>query len=125
MNHYPLIGISGSISKTEKEMSIQTCYTNALMKAGALPVLLCPRMDDAMLRQCLNGLDGLLLAGGNAGTEAHPIETARMILRMAGCIKEEITAVASMNTDELPAKDDLPALEQLRQEAARLNQPIG
>ncbi len=65
MNHYPLIGISGSISKTEKEMSIQTCYTNALMKAGALPVLLCPHMDDAMLRQCLNGLDGLLLAGGN------------------------------------------------------------
>ena len=65
MNNYPLIGISGSISKTEKEMSIQTCYTNALMKAGALPVLLCPNMDDAMLRQCMNGLDGILLAGGN------------------------------------------------------------
>jgi len=65
MNNYPLIGISGSISKTEKEMSIQTCYTNALMKAGALPVLLCPNMDDAMLNQCMSGLDGILLAGGN------------------------------------------------------------
>lgn len=65
MKTYPLIGISGSISKTEKEMSIQTCYTNALMKAGALPVLLCPNMDDDMLRQCMNGLDGILLAGGN------------------------------------------------------------
>ncbi len=64
MKTYPLIGISGSISKTEKEMSIQTCYTDALMKAGALPVLLCPNMDDEMLRQCMNGLDGILLAGG-------------------------------------------------------------
>ena len=65
MNHYPLIGISGSISKTEKEMSIQTCYTNALMKAGAMPVLLCPNMDDDMLSACLDTLDGVLLAGGN------------------------------------------------------------
>lgn len=65
MNSCPLIGISGSISKTEKEMSIQTCYTNALIKAGALPVLLCPNMNDDLLRQCLSGLDGILLAGGN------------------------------------------------------------
>ena len=64
MKTYPLIGISGSISKTEKEMSIQTCYTNALMKAGALPVLLCPNMDDDMLHQCMKGLDGILLAKG-------------------------------------------------------------
>ena len=62
---FPLIGISGSISKTEKEMSIQTCYTSALMKAGALPVLLCPNMDDEMMKACLAGLDGILLAGGN------------------------------------------------------------
>lgn len=65
MNHYPLIGISGSITKTEKEMSIQTCYTNALMKAGAVPVLLCPNMDDEMLSSALGALDGVLLAGGN------------------------------------------------------------
>jgi len=72
MNHFPMIGISGSISKTEKEMSIQTCYTNALMKAGAVPVLLCPNMNDDMLRQCLSGLDGILLAGGNdVGPECY------------------------------------------------------
>lgn len=65
MNQYPLIGISGSIAKTEKEMSIQTCYTNALLKAGAVPVLLCPNLDDDMLRACMNTLDGILLAGGN------------------------------------------------------------
>jgi len=60
-----LIGISGSISKSEKEMSIQTCYTNALMKAGAIPVLLCPNMQDDMLSACLDTLGGVLLAGGN------------------------------------------------------------
>lgn len=65
MKTYPLIGISGSVSKSEKEMSIQTYYTNALMKAGAIPVLLCPNLDDAMLRECMEGLDGILLAGGN------------------------------------------------------------
>ena len=66
----------------------------------------------------------ILLVGGNAGTEAHPLETARMILRTAGAVKEEITAVISMNTDELPAKDDQIALERLRLEAERLNQPL-
>ena len=66
----------------------------------------------------------ILLVGGNAGTEIHPIETARMILRTAGCTKEEITAVVSMNTDEVPAKDDSAVLSQVRKEAERLSQPL-
>ena len=66
----------------------------------------------------------ILLAGGNAGTEVHPLEVARMILRTAGCLKDEITSVVSMNTDEVPAKDDCAALEQIRQQADRLNQPL-
>ena len=66
----------------------------------------------------------ILLVGGNAGTEAHPLEVARMILRTAGAAKEEITSVVSMNTDELPAKNDSTALEQIRQQAERLNRPF-
>lgn len=66
----------------------------------------------------------ILLAGGNAGTEVHPLEVARMILRTAGCQKDEITSVVSMNTDEVPAKDDSAALEQIRRQADRLNQPL-
>lgn len=64
MNHYPLIGVSGSINKTEKELSIQMCYLNALAKAGAIPALLYPTLDDERLHDCLNGLDGVLLSGG-------------------------------------------------------------
>jgi len=66
----------------------------------------------------------ILLAGGNAGTEVQPLETARMILRLAGAAKDEITSVISMNTDELPAKGDLIALRQIRTEAERLNLPL-
>ncbi len=66
----------------------------------------------------------ILLAGGNAGTEAHPLEVARMILRMAGAAKDEITSVVSMNTDEVPAKADSAALDEIRKEAIRLNQAI-
>lgn len=65
MNRYPLIGISGSISKDEKELFLPSCYTNALMIAGAMPVLLSPTMNDGMLSACLESLDGVLLAGGN------------------------------------------------------------
>ena len=66
----------------------------------------------------------ILLVGGNAGTEVHPLEVARMILRTAGCAKEEIASVVSMNTDEAPARNDFAALEQIRKEAERLNQPL-
>ncbi len=66
----------------------------------------------------------ILLVGGNAGTETHPLETARMILRTAGCVKEEIASIVSMNTDEVPAKADSAALRQLHLEAARLNKPL-
>lgn len=65
MKHYPLIGISGSISKDEKEFFLPACYNHALMAAGAMPVMLNPTMDDEMLCECLNMLDGVLLAGGN------------------------------------------------------------
>ncbi len=108
MNHYPLIGISGSIGKTEKEISIQTCYTNALMRAGALPVLLCPNMDDDMLQACLAGLDGVLLAGGvdvapdryghepiNALGEVSPVrdEFEGRLVRMAAEMKMPVLGI--------------------------------
>ena len=65
MNHYPLIGISGSVSKNERELSVNACYTNGLIKAGALPVIISPHMEGEVLEVCLDKLDGILLAGGN------------------------------------------------------------
>ncbi len=65
MKKYPVIGISGSVSKNERELSVSSCYTRALAQAGALPVVLSPHMDDELLSACLDTLDGVLLAGGN------------------------------------------------------------
>jgi len=65
MDHYPLIGISGSVSKNERELSVNACYTNGLIKAGALPVIISPHMEGEVLEACLDKLDGILLAGGN------------------------------------------------------------
>lgn len=78
--------------------------------------------NEAVYRKPKKGL--ILLVGGHAGTEIHPLETARMILRTAGCVKEDIASVVSMNTDEVPAKEDFSALGQIRKEAERLNQPL-
>lgn len=105
MNHYPLIGISGSVAKTEKDMSIQTCYTNALMRAGALPVLLCPHMNDDMLLSCLSGLDGVLLAGGN---DVSPDRYGH----------EPINALGEVN----PLRDDFEG--RLVRMAAQMNMPV-
>lgn len=65
MNAYPLIGVSGSINAKETEHFLLRSYFSALIAAGAIPVMLSPAMDDAMINACLSRLDGLLLAGGN------------------------------------------------------------
>lgn len=64
MNRFPLIGISGSITRDESELCLPTCYSRALTAAGAIPVLLSPSMDDEMFQRCLDALDGVFLAGG-------------------------------------------------------------
>ncbi len=78
--------------------------------------------NEIIYRKPKKGL--ILLVGGNAGTENHPLEVAQMLLRLCGAAKDEISAVTSMNTDELPAAKDEHALEQVRIQAKRLNTPI-
>ena len=78
--------------------------------------------NESIYRKPKKGL--ILLVGGNAGTEVHPLETAQMLLRLCGAKKEEIHVVTSMNTDEVPATQDEDALEQVRRQAQRLNVPI-
>lgn len=78
--------------------------------------------NETIYRKPKKGL--ILLVGGNKGTEAQPLETARMLLRLCGAAKDEIQAVTSMNTDELPAAQDENALSQVRLQAQRLNAPI-
>lgn len=65
MAKFPLIGISGSLDEKETQHFVLRCYTNALMAAGAVPMLLSPAMNSDMIDRTLDALDGVFLAGGN------------------------------------------------------------
>ena len=60
----PLIGINLDIKAgPPEEASIQTTYTDAILKSGGIPILLAP-MPREDLREVLRRLDGLMLIGG-------------------------------------------------------------
>ena len=62
---FPLIGVSGSMDEKETQQFLLRSYTNALMAAEAIPMLLTPGMNSHMMERTLDVLDGVLLAGGN------------------------------------------------------------
>lgn len=62
----------------------------------------------------------IIVSGGMAGTEKNAIVSAKVILSCLGVGKDDITVVASMNTDEIPACNDAVALEAARQAAKNL-----
>ena len=61
----PLIGISGSIDSEEKKHFLLRDYMRSVADAGGVPLLLSLDMTAAELLACVDGLDGLMLAGGN------------------------------------------------------------
>ncbi len=73
----PLIGISGSLDADGTRVFLLRAYMEAVQKAGGIPVLLNPSMHEDAAAQCLDRLDGLLLAGGGdvvpARYEEEPI----------------------------------------------------
>jgi putative glutamine amidotransferase len=59
-----LIGVTPSL--TEKgNMTVNQDYMDAVFRAGALPVLLPLTEDEAVMREMLGRVDGLLLTGGD------------------------------------------------------------
>lgn len=75
----PLIGIGSDVlpQKGERDRAfVFTTYTEALRRAGAIPVLIPPQPENAA--DIAEGLDGILLAGGDDcdptayGEERHP-----------------------------------------------------
>lgn len=67
----PLIGISGSIETKEPRVFLLQTYFNAVSAAGGIPLLLNPHMSEAAIEQCMDALDGLLLAGGGDVDPRH------------------------------------------------------
>lgn len=83
MSRKPLIGINGEFRAAKKDTIpltwFNTGYYDSVSASGGLPSLVPPLADDADLRQYLEMLDGLVLAGCNfdldpirLGMERHP-----------------------------------------------------
>jgi putative glutamine amidotransferase len=84
----PIIGIGSDVQSPhgERERSfVYLTYVEALRKAGAVPVIIPPQPENAV--DLLDGLDGLVLAGGEDcdpaayGAERHPTVTETMDAR--------------------------------------------
>lgn len=60
----PIIGVTTNLNDDENAMQLNCTYTNALLRAGALPVLLPVTGDPQEVSMYAEMVDGLLLAGG-------------------------------------------------------------
>ncbi len=64
MPNMPLIGISGSMETKKNKVFLLQAYFDAISGAGGIPVLLNPQMSQSAVSECMEALDGLMLAGG-------------------------------------------------------------
>ncbi|MBR5225655.1 MAG: gamma-glutamyl-gamma-aminobutyrate hydrolase family protein [Clostridia bacterium] len=60
----PIIGIAASYSIEKQQILLRDTYTNAVLQAGGMPVILPIITDDAAVDDMLDCIDGLLLSGG-------------------------------------------------------------
>jgi putative glutamine amidotransferase len=78
---FPRIGISGVVRQWEgaDRTGVNAAYTKAVVAAGGVPLLLSPLMGPALAARALDGVDGLVLTGGEDvdpawyGTEPSPL----------------------------------------------------
>lgn len=62
----PRIGVSGVVRTWDggERTGVNAAYARAVLAAGGLPVILTPLVDPAWTARLLDGIDGLLLTGG-------------------------------------------------------------
>ena len=70
MSH-PRIGISGVVRSWDgaDRTGVNSAYVQALLAAGGVPLILSPLMEPALAGRALEGIDGLILTGGE---DIHP-----------------------------------------------------
>ena len=65
----------------------------------------------------------ILLVGAQPQTVHGPIANAKTILGLANITKDDISVIASMNTDRIPASADKAALDAAKKAAQALSEP--
>jgi len=62
----PIIAINANFSKDEKYSQLNRDYSNAISRAGGIPIILPSlKTSEKDLRQIINHIDGLILSGGH------------------------------------------------------------
>lgn len=69
------------------------------------------RHEKALQEKKRNGI--VFLVGGGDGSSEQPLKTAKLLLRIMGA--EYLDMVCSHHTDRVPAKDDMGAMEKVRE----------
>ena len=84
----PMIGltVARALPRRPENLSIPRTYSDAIVAAGGVPVLIPPMEDGGALRQLLSTLDGVLFPGGRDvqpsiyGESAHPTTQVDSVL---------------------------------------------
>ena len=63
----------------------------------------------------------IIISGARRGTEETPVKTAVTIMKFLNVRCNEIETIYSLNTDSIPAEEDLAALSRCREVAESLN----
>jgi putative glutamine amidotransferase len=82
MSEKPLIGLNAEYRSSRKDspavLYITAGYFNAILKSGAIPLIIPPLVEDADINRILDKLDGVVMVGGgdldpqNDGYMRHP-----------------------------------------------------
>ena len=100
-----LIGMTPS-GMTEMDLTIHHDYMEAVLRAGALPVMLPLTQDAQVLHAALNAVDGVVVTGG---VDVHPRMYGEEVLPCCGTIIEARDAMETIVV-QYALEKDLPLL---------------
>lgn len=112
----PLIGVTADLSGVpakgthaaqEIALFLPQRYCRAIQEVGGIPLILPPIASRNGLRRILQGLDAILISGGNF--DIHPSYYGEKPIRALGLIKEERTEF-ELELVDLALKQNLPLL---------------
>ena len=106
----PIIAVTPEVRQTPRGAFCAAAYTDAVAKAGGVPVILPLTRDPALLRQLWRHCDGLLLTGG--GDVSHKFYAPRLPARQRALIQgvDEVRDEMEIWLTHAALRDAIPVL---------------